>query len=246
MGFSLRGVLGSAFILVMCAVCVRLGFWQLDRLEQRRARNAAVRAGLELPPVALDPATAALAARAPDSLASRRARATGVFDPAGEVLLRGRSHGGQPGVHVVTPLILARVGAVMMVNRGWLPSPDGATLDRRPPVEPGTVAVDGILHPVPVTRDRGQPAEPGAGAARAQTYRRLDLAALRERIPRPVLPLYLQRLPEGAPPGPPVPVPPPELSEGNHLSYAVQWFSFALIGLVGLAILVLRGRRPAT
>jgi surfeit locus 1 family protein len=75
----------------------------------------------------------------------------------------------------------------------------------------------------------------------------VDLAAAQARSPGPLIPLVLQQLPvEGGDAGsPPLPEPLPSLSEGNHLSYAVQWFSFATIGVIGLLILLLRGRKSA-
>jgi surfeit locus 1 family protein len=237
---TVRGALAAIFILAMCAMCVRLGFWQLDRLEQLRARNAAIRANTAQPPLVLD--SAALAGD-PQAYQWRRAQAAGRYHHAGDMVVRGRSRQGRPGVHLVSPLVLAD-GRVVMVNRGWVPSPDGSTADVRALRTAGPVRVSGALLPLTTQPDRGLPIAGRAGAD--TTWRRVDLAAARERSPGPVLPLVLQQLPGG--PGtesPPVPEPLPELSEGNHLSYAVQWFSFAAIGAVGLAILLLRRRKTA-
>lgn len=244
MKVTLRGALAAAFILGMCALCVRLGFWQLDRLEQRRARNASLVEKTALPPVTLDAAAADSIARDPERFVNRRVRARGAYLPAGEVVLRGRAEGGQPGVHLVTPMRVGGVPALVMVNRGWVPSPDAATVDPAPYAEPGERTVDGLLQDVPVTDDGGTPAEMTGAGARV-TYRRLDRATLARALGRPVLPLYVQQLPA---PGavntnPPVRVPAPTLSEGPHLGYAIQWFSFAAIGVGGLAILLFRERR---
>jgi surfeit locus 1 family protein len=142
-------------------------------------------------------------------------------------------------VHLVSPLVLAD-GRVVMVNRGWLPAPDAASAEADSFRTAGPVRVTGVLRPVTEDADGGMPAAGRAGAD--STWRRIDLAAARARSPGAVLPLYLQRLPSGDdPPSPPLAEPLPELSEGNHLSYAVQWFSFATIAVVGLVIL-LRGR----
>jgi surfeit locus 1 family protein len=235
MRLSIRGVLGAAFILAMCALCVRLGFWQLDRLEQRRARNAVVLAGLSQPAGPLD---AAHVRRDSAALAYRRVVARGRYLPEAELVLRGRSERGRPGVHLVTPLLADSV--VVWVNRGWVPAPDGTTPAERPAPPAGEVTVEGILQVVPVTEDRGSPSVSTRGDT---TYRRLDLGVARRRVPHPVLPLYLQL--SGDTVGArrlPVAIPPPPLDEGSHLSYAVQWFSFALIGLGGLAVLLWRAR----
>ena len=240
MKLSVRGVIGAIFILGMCALCVRLGFWQLDRLEQRRARNAAIRGATAQPPLRLD----SVAATAdPQAFAWRRAEAAGRYHHAGDMVVRGRSREGRPGVHLVSPLVLAD-GRVVMVNRGWVPSPDGTSADVRPLRTAGPVRVSGALLPITVSADRGLPIPGRAGTD--TTWRRVDLAAARARSPGPLVPLVLQQLPEdGDGESPPVPEPLPSLSEGNHLSYAVQWFSFATIGVIGLLILVLRRRQTA-
>ncbi len=233
--WTIRGVVAAVLVLMMCAVCVRLGFWQLDRLEQRRARNAAVRAAQAQRPVALDAATFAAASADPAAFEWRPVEAAGTFHHAGDLLLRGRGREGQPGVHLVSPLVLAD-GRVVMVNRGWVPAADAATANADAYRTAGPVRVAGVLRPLEVSEDGGMPA---AGRADGDsTWRRIDLGAARARSPGAVLPLYLQRLPaSGDPPSPPLAEPLPELSQGNHLSYAVQWFSFAIIGVVGLVIL---------
>ncbi|HYW07258.1 MAG TPA: SURF1 family protein [Longimicrobium sp.] len=241
MSFSVRGALGAAFILVMCAVCVRLGFWQLDRLEQRRARNAAVVAGLHQPPRAVDAALAAEMRRDPRPLVYRRVVARGRYLARGETVLRGRVDNGHPGVHLIAPLLLDD-GAVMLVNRGWVPAPDGITPRERSAPPGGIVTAEGILQEVPITPDRGSPS-----VGRDTTYRRMDREVMGARVGRPILPMYVQLLgdsaaPAGANPALPVAVPLPPLDEGPHLGYAIQWFSFATIGIVGLIILMRRGK----
>ncbi|HEX2093586.1 MAG TPA: SURF1 family protein [Longimicrobiaceae bacterium] len=236
-----RGVLAALLVLAVAATCVRLGFWQLDRLEQRRARNAAIRAAQALPLLEMDSAAAAAVASDPGAHLNRRVRVRGVYDPAREVVLRGRAREGRPGVHLVTPLRIAGGTAVVLVNRGWIPSPDATTVERGRFAAGGVREVVGILQEVPRTGNRGQPSARGGGDT---TYRRLDLEVARARSPLPVLPLYVQQLPDSTAPaaGPPHPVPPPALDEGPHLGYAIQWFSFAAIAVIGFGVMVLRRR----
>jgi surfeit locus 1 family protein len=237
----MRGVVAAVLVLMIAAVCVRLGFWQLDRLEQRRARNTAVRAAQAQRPLTLDAATFAAASANPQALEWRPVEAAGTFHHAGDLLLRGRGREGRPGVHLVSPLVLAD-GRVVMVNRGWLPAADAATASTDAFRTSGPVRITGVLRPMEASADRGLPA---AGRADGDsTWRRIDLGVARDRSPGAVLPLYLQRLPAAADgPSPPLAEPLPELSQGNHLSYAVQWFSFATIAVVGLVIVVRKRRR---
>lgn len=237
----MRGIFAAVFVLLVAGVCVRLGLWQLDRLEQRRARNEAVCGATAQPPLVLDAATAAAVTADPAAYVWRRVRARGRYAPMGTVVLRARAREGNPGVHVVAPLVLAD-GRLVMVNRGWAPSPDAATVDRtalRP--DTGEVTVTGVLLPVETRPDGGMPV---GRVGDDTTYRRLDLVALRARTPGEVLPVHIQQLADGAVSDPPIPVPLPEMSEGNHLSYAVQWFSFAAIAIIGFAVVALRRRKP--
>ena len=238
---GVRGVVAAVVALSAAALCVRLGVWQLDRLEERRGRNAAVRAAQQRAPVPLDSAAFAAASADPDGWEWRPVEAAGTYRPAGDMVLRARSRDGQPGVHLVSPLAMPD-GRVVMVNRGWVPAPDGATADIRLLRTAAPVRVRGVLRAMGRDPDRGLPAAGREG--RDTTWRRVELAVARERAGGPVLPLVLQQLPASAdPPRPPLPEPLPELSAGNHLSYAVQWFSFAAIALAGLVILLRRNPR---
>jgi cytochrome oxidase assembly protein ShyY1 len=105
----------TVFAVVVVGVCVRLGMWQLDRLEGRREFNARYAAGLEAAPMPIEDLLADGGA-----LAYRRAIAMGRFDTAHEVILYGRTLDGQAGNHLLTPLVLAD-GRAVIVDRGWVP-----------------------------------------------------------------------------------------------------------------------------
>ena len=240
MKWTARGVAAALLVLVIAAACVRLGVWQLDRLAERRARNAEIAAANAEPVVALDAAGFARAAADPAAFAWRRAEARGRFAPAGDVIVRGRAMGGKPGVHLLSPLV-TEAGEVVFVLRGWVPAADAASARAAEFRTDSAVSVSGVLLPIRRDVDGGFPAPGREGAD--TTYRRLDLAVALARAPGPVLPLVLQRLPDGADAAPPVAVPLPPPGEGNHLSYAVQWFSFAAIALIGFAVVVIRRGR---
>ena len=225
------------FVLVVVVTCVRLGIWQLDRLDQRRAFNAQIERGLAAEPTSLD----ALGGEAED--AYRRVRVTGTYDPEHEVLWYGRALDGRPGHHVLTPLVYGSEqttpGVAILVDRGWVP----AELDTTP-VAPaaapsGTVTVTGFLLPAEGGGDLVIDRDP---SGRVLTVRHADPAALDGEVPYELWPLALHL--QGQSPAQagdlPALVPPPPLDEGPHLSYAVQWFTFATIALVGYVILVRR------
>ena len=227
-------VLLQVLTLVVVATCVRLGIWQLDRLEQRRAFNALVRAREAMPAEPIARLLPTGGAARPDDVAYRRATAEGRYDPAREVLLFGRALGGRPGSHVLTPLLLPD-GRAIVVDRGWVPLDveDAPVPGAAPPASP--VRVEGVLLP-PETDD--------PAALAGDRMDRVSLAALARRLPYPMLPVYLELRRQEPPPGPlPRPAPPPELTEGPHLSYAVQWFQFAAVAVGVDAALVRRELR---
>lgn len=215
-----------AALLLAAAGFVRLGVWQLSRLHQRRAANAVTLAARSGPPVALGPDSAGTL-----SLAEHRVVARGRYDHAQEIIIRGDVLEGVPGVRVVTPLRLGADGPVVLVDRGFLPAPDAVTVDTRGLEEPGRITVRGIALPVP--SGGGEPVEHGGRI----TWRRLDLPALRARLPYDVLPVYIQQEPDSTLPRFPRREGAAPIDEGPHLSYAIQWFLFAGLA-VGFAVLV--------
>lgn len=233
------GWLGALLLVIaVSAVCIRLGFWQLDRLAQRRAYNVAVVGAMERPPIPLDADAIASLRTDPSAHLYRRATAEGEFIPGTEIVLRGRSHAGRPGIHLVVAMRLAGKG-VILVNRGWVPSPDATTLDPRPLHSPGRRVIEGLLQAMPPPDAELAPVTIQVADTSIVTYRRLGSAAFGDPLASQLPPLYLQALPSSEPAGePPIPIPTPTLSEGSHLSYAVQWFSFAAIAIIGFLVTV--------
>jgi surfeit locus 1 family protein len=193
---------------LVAAVCVRLGIWQLDRLAQRKARNAGLAARLALPVLEAGSGLSG------DSAQFRRVTARGRYDFGAEKTWPGRSFEGTPGVALVTPLRLPD-GSAVLVDRGWVPSPDAFHVDHSAYRESDSAVVAGIARRLP--RGRGD----------------VDSAGF--------LPFVIElQTPETG--GLPRRWPAPTLDNGPHLSYAIQWFSFALIALVGTAAMIRRGR----
>lgn len=209
--------------LAAALLCTRLGFWQLSRLTERRERNATIEQRGSQPFLEIeDPGSIS------DSLVYRRVRVEGRPDYDREVIVVGRSQGGVPGVHVVTPIVM-HDGSAVLVERLWAPSPDAATVDLTPLREDTILVVEGIL----MEPGRARPTSEGSWPIHVAS---LKPDALADRFPYPVWALSVRRT------SPPVSgvrlVPVPELSEGSHLSYAVQWFAFGLIAVVGSVVMV--------
>lgn len=224
-----RWIALGLFALVMTGLCVRLGFWQLDRLDGRRYFNHRYEAGMTAAPEPVERLV-----DAGGDLLYRQAEATGTYDPAREVILYGRTNQGEPGNHVLTPLRLPD-GRALLVDRGWVPfAMDTPPVAAAAPA-PGTVSVTGLLAP---SEPGGTPQDAGT----ITTVTRPDLQRIGQQLPYPLVPYYLQlRTQVPAQAGDlPIPPPVPTLDEGPHLSYALQWFAFAAIAGCGFALLVWR------
>ena len=219
--------------LLFAALFVRLGFWQLARLRERQAYNTPIESRIGQAPVDLRalPRDQAIARY-------RRVRVSGEYDYSRELVLTLRSRQGSPGVNLLTPLRVPGTDTAILVNRGWIYAPDGMSADTRPWREPNpTGAVGYVL--LMDTADSSGARSTGA----PNMIRRPHLGTVASMLPYPVAPYYVVLSSPGAvPDSTPPRVPPPALSEGSHRSYAMQWFTFAVIAIGGVAILVLRLR----
>ncbi len=220
-----------AFALAAAAICIRLGVWQLDRREERLARNAAELIERSKPPMDL--------AQGATLVLHRRIRASGMFDFEREIVLRGRAFEGVPGVELVTPLRLPGRDTALLVHRGFVASPDAATVDLTQHRESPEAEVGGLALPIPEGSDGSAP----ISANDRETWRRLDLTALRSRLPYPIHDAYLLAESPAGVAGAPRRIPPPSLDEGPHLNYAIQWFAFAAIALIGSGAYLINRRK---
>src|SRR5687768_6468333 len=222
------------------AIFISFGFWQLRRLDARQQSNSMLASRRYAP--AVDPTS--LPADT-GSARFRPVRLRGRYDFDNEIIhtLRGRS--GSPGVNILTPLLRPGNDTAILVNRGWVYAPDGMTVDTRPWREEETLDGTGFVETFP-TAGVFTPPNP----QRPRSFRRLDRTALSKLFPYPIASYYVvlsdsisNRNPAlGATPSPNVPprVEPAALDEGPHRNYAVQWFSFAAISIIGLMIFLRR------
>jgi len=210
----------SSLVVIAVATCVRLGLWQWGRHVARSAANGIAAIAREVEP-RVYPGGEALAPEIP-------VVATGRFDFDHEFVLRGRSYNGAPGVEIATPFRMAGTDTAIIVVRGFVPSNDAMSVDRSELREEGERTIRGITFPlppngVPVIRNNDT------------TYDRIPGGWIQVsgQFPYPVYPYALWQEKESGMAGFPIRVGAPELSTGPHLSYAIQWFAFAVIFAVG-------------
>ena len=218
--------------LVIASIFARLGFWQLSRLHDRRALNAelASRAVAPAVPISQLPVDTANAHY-------RRVSVDGKYDYANEIKLTLRSRDGSPGINIVTPVRLPGTDTALMVVRGWVYAPDGMTVDLNRWREPAHAAGHGFVETFPPART-GRNSSP----THSNAYRWLDRAVLEKRFHYPLEPYYvvLTSLPADSGTNAPPRLEVPPMDEGPHQSYAIQWFSFAAISIIGMTLFIRR------
>jgi surfeit locus 1 family protein len=237
--FSRRWWWTTLLVIAAVLVMIRLGIWQLERLEQRRAFNARVAAQLAAAPLALSGAAleADLAA-----MEYRTVVVTGTYAHDEQIALRNQVWANLPGAHLLTPLRIAGSDRAVLVDRGWVPLADLAPERWGAYDETGVVTVTGRLRRSQPRPDFGPAAEPfPAPGERRSAWSLVNLDAIAVQTRAELLPVWIQQSPAPQRASPPFRSEPTlDLSEGSHLGYAIQWFTFAAILGLGYPLVYLR------
>ena len=229
----------AVFVITLVVAFVNLGYWQLDRLEQRRERNQSVAVHENSPVVEW---TEVFGPEITESDQWQRVRVTGRFDGEHQFVVRYRSNHGQSGYEVLTPLETPD-GRHLLINRGFGARASGEDFPTTaPPAPTGEVTIVGHVR-------RNEQGPENAMVPIDGLVRLVNSEAISRALPYHLVNGYVGVL-EITPSqeGGLEPVAPPELTEGNHLSYAVQWFMFSAMAAVGLVVLIrsdLKARRSA-
>jgi cytochrome oxidase assembly protein ShyY1 len=222
---SARWIGFLVFVALLTAVCVRLGFWQMHKLELRLDRNDTITAHFKEQPVELDTVLAD-GATVDRSTEWTRVRATGTYDLDHEVTVRFSTRDGAPGVNVVTPLVLDS-GTAVLVDRGWTETANTVERPEVPEPATGPVTIEGWLRKN--NGAGGQAVRPNDSQVRA-----ISSEGMADFVPYELTNGYvnLQEQTPEASAGLAV-EPQPELGQGPHFFYALQWWFFALLAVVG-------------
>lgn len=239
--FSKKWILVTILIALSMALFVWLGFWQLDRLEQKRTYNTTMAERWRQEPFDLnaEPLPQNL-----DDLEFQRITADGYFDFANQVIIKSQIYYDAPGIALVTPFVFAD-GRAVLVARGWVPADQASPQSLAQLEEPAGAPVIGLIKPSQAPPN-GQPSSPPATPQ--SEWFRIDIPAIQAQMPYALEPAWIQQLPETGRPIDKLPIreEPMALDEGNHMSYAVQWFSFALIAGFGYIMFVRYRERLAS
>ena len=233
--FSRKWWFATLLVVIGTLVLVRLGIWQLERLEQRRAFNAQVTAARAQSVLDLNQQVPADV----NKLEWRSVQFVGQYDFENQIAIRNQYYGNQYGYHLLTPLLSQ--GTAVLVDRGWIPADSNSTPeDWRKYDETGEVKVIGQIR-----LGLGKPAFGGvadtlpADGSRLSLWNNADVPQVAKQLSYPILPVYIQVNADPSDTEPPIPFQPEiELTEGPHFGYALQWFTFATILLVGYPFFV--------
>jgi cytochrome oxidase assembly protein ShyY1 len=225
-------------VAILVAVLVSLGLWQLRRHDDRRAVNARIVAGSRAT-AALDTVVSPAAERLPEAARFARVEVRGTWDRTHEVLIRFRTRDGLPGYESLTPLVV-RPGVAVLVDRGWLPLEVAEKQESPPPA--GEATVVGLM----LAGESEARFRPSEGTFERLVVGAVHVPALESRLGYDLYPGFVQLVEPDDPTTFPVPLPKPRLDQGPHLTYAMQWFAFAVIALVGWGLLVRRSASVRT
>ncbi len=226
-----RAVRWSIYLVVallFAVVCWFLSQWQFDRNEERNAQIALVERNYDAPPVPLDEAIGPDGAFDPED-EWLPVRLTGSYVIEDQLLVRNRPHGGTSAFEVIVPFRTDE-GRLFLVNRGWVPPGEGAVPDAIPAAPDGEVEVIARLRPSEYRPDRGAP------EGQVPT---INLPLVSELVGADLITgAYGQLIGEEPAGGQLGTFTPPTEDPGPHLSYAIQWILFAVMGFVFIGYMI--------
>ena len=222
----------------MVVLMVNLGFWQLRRLDERQVSNDEIRLAMGQEPLLAD-AVVSGESLPPDHTA---VGASGTYLTDHDVFIANRSFNGQAGSWLATPLQLED-GKLIIVVRGFVPRV--AIVEGRSTEPPGgEVSVLGLAFES-VSGGRIGETDPGE----VPEISRMDIDRFEEVTGLEVADIWIRLRHQEPTQELPIPIPPPDLGDGPHLSYAFQWFFFSIGTAVVYALILrqaVRGKRPTS
>jgi len=235
-GSNARRAVGLVLLAIVLAVtCGLLGRWQWNRHVDRDAVISGIEANYDASPVPLEQLLAAPGAAVPDAEVWRPVTAVGHYETEHTALLRNRPVDGENGYQILVPFVVTGAGAgsadaVIVVDRGWVPLGPNDRPSSVPAPPSGSVEITVRLRADEPASPRGAPAGQvqaistaqvlaagGIDAATVSTYRAYGVLSTE----KPAAATALEPLVK------------PSLDPGSHLSYAFQWWTFALGALIG-------------
>ena len=226
---SRRWILFALVVVVLAYAAWWLGGWQFRRLHDRKAENAIVRTNEHR---AIAPVADVLSPTGDPTEQDewRVISATGTYDASQSVVVRYQIRAGVQGIDVVVPLV-TEDGTALLVDRGWLEAnPSGVDRGDVPDPPTGEVSVTGYVR----ANGTGDSTSVDDLSARAISSDEIGPA-----IGRPVYGGFVELKTEDPEPDTALAaVELPELDNGPHFFYGLQWWFFGLLAIFGFFYLL--------
>ncbi len=214
--------LATLLMLIGLGIFLYLGFWQVNRAEQKQELQVTIEQRGQEAPLLLDASSLDV-----EAVRYRQLEVSGRFEPEHEILLDNRIHNGQAGYHVITPFHITGTDSRVLVNRGWVSV--GASRAQLPDIiTPDDLrTIQGMLDmpkskPVISDENFGIKTKPG------KVWPYLDMAIFKQHAGYEVAPFLVLQAPDESD-GYVRDWPRFDAKVGMHVGYAIQWFIFALI-----------------
>lgn len=231
------GLVPTLVTVILLPVFIKLGFWQLERAEQKRVMQDGLEQRRSMPAFRLEPRVGA-----GEELEYRRVYVRGRFDPDHQILIDNKIYKGRAGYYVVTPLRMTGSDQYILVNRGWLAA--GKTRQELPAIDvvKNHVTIYGVLSKsrpdiMPIS-DKNR--DTSGWPARMQW---LDTEEFARETKRKVYP-YIVLMDADAPHGYSRNWGSINLDPDRNTSYAWQWFSFAALLVIIYIVVNLKKTKP--
>lgn len=219
------GLVPTLLTLILIPIFIRLGYWQLERADQKREMQTRYEQRTNMPGFRLEPKV-----RSSHDIEYRRVYVRGVFDPKHQFLIDNRVLNGKVGYHVVTPLKMSNSNRYVLINRGWVQASPYRNELPDIPVSTKMVTIHGVLvKPEPDVFTLGDRNREGTEwPARMQW---LDLKVIEKATSKEFYP-YAVLMDADAPDGYAREWGKVDLDPDKSVGYAMQWFSFAIVLLI--------------
>lgn len=227
----------TVFVLILAYGTWWLGQWQFDRLEDRKASNQIVRTNEHAEPAPVSDVLAE-GTKVAEKDEWRRVTATGTYAVDDTIIWRYRTPDDAKGIDIVVPLVLAD-GTAVLVDRGWLQTESQDEFDDLPAPPTGEVTITGWVR-ADGTGDSTDVAQvDGYHATRA-----LSSVQVAKVLDEPLLTGWLHLDTESPEPATQLrKADLPELDNGPHFFYGLQWWFFGILAIAGFFYLMYDERR---
>lgn len=219
------GFVPTLVVLIVFPILMRLGFWQLDRADEKRQIQILFEQRGQTSPLQLNGDLLIS-----DDLKYRRAVVSGTYDVRHHILLDNKVHDQKVGYHVLTPLKMENENKAVLINRGWVKG----SLDRRvlPEIKtpPGKLKINGVIS-IPSSNIFTDSEYNRDGAIWPAVYQWIDFEDMEKATGLKLLPVIIQQDRNDAG-GFVRSWSKVNLKPEKSTSYAVQWFTLAVALLV--------------